>query len=577
MANNPDSVQILPPGHGEESGPQSPTKWHRTRGRLTSRPVLITAGGVLVIALLGGGYAVASTGNTNRYRLATVTNNSVDQGMALTGTLSPISQAGVSFPVSGTVADVYVQAGEYVNAGDQLAKLDTTDLKAAVTSAKSTLAQAELSLEQAENGQSSGGSSSGGSSSGGSASAQSISTASSTSKSSQPSGKPSGSAGGSSSKQLKAQQQAVIKAQQQVSQGLQAAQVDLKAATAACTAADSTALDTDSSASPSSSPTSSSSDDANACIAAQQKVLASQQNVAQLQTALSQAQSQLNQTLQQTLAAVSSQSGSGSGSGGSSGNNSGGSSTTTVTAEDLAAAEAKVDAAEAALRAAQQNLAAATIVSPIDGKVAEVGFAEGDSVSADSTTQVVTVTGSSQYQVTVQVPVAKISQVHRGDTATVKPDGATDSVDAAVVSIGVSLTTTNSAVTYPVTLSIKGKSTDLRIGASASVDLVTEKASAVLVVPTSAVRHLGTNSVVMVLNESGGITPTPVATGAIGGIYTEIKSGLTEGQQIVLADLDEEVPTSNTQNTFRGGFGGGFGGGGFGGGGGARTFTAGSR
>jgi hypothetical protein len=54
----------------------------------------------------------------------------------------------------------------------------------------------------------------------------------------------------------------------------------------------------------------------------------------------------------------------------------------------------------------------------------------------------------------------------------------------------------------------------------------------------------------------------------VGGIYTQVLSGLTRGELVVLANYATPVPASNT-STF-GGFGGGggfTGGGGFGGGG----------
>jgi HlyD family secretion protein len=63
----------------------------------------------------------------------------------------------------------------------------------------------------------------------------------------------------------------------------------------------------------------------------------------------------------------------------------------------------------------------------------------------------------------------------------------------------------------------------------------------------------------------------------VGDEYTQVLSGLSKGQSVVLADYAEAVPSSNTEtNTFGGlgglgGGGGGFGGGGFGGGGALRA------
>jgi macrolide-specific efflux system membrane fusion protein len=63
-----------------------------------------------------------------------------------------------------------------------------------------------------------------------------------------------------------------------------------------------------------------------------------------------------------------------------------------------------------------------------------------------------------------------------------------------------------------------------------------------------------------------------VTVGAVGDTWTEIKSGLTAGQRVVLADLSAPLPSSATQSTAQNGTGnfpgrffsgGGFGGGGF--------------
>src|SRR5205807_104167 len=92
--------------------------------------------------------------------------------------------------------------------------------------------------------------------------------------------------------------------------------------------------------------------------------------------------------------------------------------------------------------------------------------------------------------------------------------------------------------------------------------------SNVLTVPTSAVHTLGSRSVVNVL-QGGKSIPHTVTTGATDAARTQITSGLTAGDQVVLANLSASLPSSNsTRPGGAGGFGGGgFGGGGFGGGG----------
>jgi trimeric autotransporter adhesin len=87
----------------------------------------------------------------------------------------------------------------------------------------------------------------------------------------------------------------------------------------------------------------------------------------------------------------------------------------------------------------------------------------------------------------------------------------------------------------------------------------------VLTVPTSAVHTIASVHTVSVV-ENGTAKNVVVQVGAVGVDLTEITSGLTAGQQVVIADLDQPLATSSVAT--RAGFGG-VGGAGLGGAGGA--------
>jgi hypothetical protein len=81
-------------------------------------------------------------------------------------------------------------------------------------------------------------------------------------------------------------------------------------------------------------------------------------------------------------------------------------------------------------------------------------------------------------------------------------------------------------------------------------------------VPNSAL----SDGTVTVLSQ-GKTSTTKVQTGAVGALTTEITSGLTAGQQVVLADLTATLPANSTTTRGFGGAGGppgGFTGGGAG-------------
>jgi multidrug efflux pump subunit AcrA (membrane-fusion protein) len=150
--------------------------------------------------------------------------------------------------------------------------------------------------------------------------------------------------------------------------------------------------------------------------------------------------------------------------------------------------------------------------------------------------------------------------------ATATPDGSSTSLPGTVISIGA----TTSDSTYPVAIELDRTSSRLVNGADAAVTLSMSTAHNVTTVPTSAVHRSGTQTYVELLNGSREIRRT-VVVGAVGAAVTQIRSGLSQGQRVVLAALDAAVPSSSNTLTRRVG-GGGFGGpptGGFGGFGGA--------
>jgi hypothetical protein len=72
----------------------------------------------------------------------------------------------------------------------------------------------------------------------------------------------------------------------------------------------------------------------------------------------------------------------------------------------------------------------------------------------------------------------------------------------------------------------------------------------VITVPNSAVTTLvaGTGFVQTVKN--GKATRTLIRTGAVGATTTQVLSGLTVGQEVVIANLSEALPTNSTANRF---------------------------
>jgi multidrug resistance efflux pump len=219
-----------------------------------------------------------------------------------------------------------------------------------------------------------------------------------------------------------------------------------------------------------------------------------------------------------------------------------GSTTTPVSAAQLAADQAALDAANANLVLAQQQLSQATIVSPFAGVVSSVGLTVGQQAAAGSSTEAVDVIDPTGHSVTLSVDVTKIPQVKIGEKATVIPDGSSVPL-AANVSYVAAAPTASGSTAYDVQLAFTSNPSTLRDGIQAAVTITTGEAVNALSVPTSAVNHLGSFSYVLV--PKGSTTKSQrITVGSVGAIYTQVTSGLTAGQKVVLANPATPIPTS---------------------------------
>ena len=295
-----------------------------------------------------------------------------------------------------------------------------------------------------------------------------------------------------------------------------------------------------------------------ACRAALGTVLDAQRSVSDAQVGLAQAAAALDDLLAQRAAQASQDGADGTdGIEGGDGSTDDGSTgdgdpeatgSTSPSSADLIAYQKAVDAAEADVLVAEQAVKQATIVSPIDGTVVAVELAVGDAVEAGSSTARIVVVGPGGYEVTTTIGVDELPDIDLGQRATVQPDGSDRTLAGEVVAIGLAATSSDSgATTYPVTIALDDDE-GLRNGMVASVSIVTDASEGALVVPTSAVRPTGGSYVVMVL-EDGAPTATDVEVGAVGATWTEVTSGLEEGDEVVLADIDEPLPSSATASS----------------------------
>jgi membrane fusion protein, macrolide-specific efflux system len=195
------------------------------------------------------------------------------------------------------------------------------------------------------------------------------------------------------------------------------------------------------------------------------------------------------------------------------------------------------------------------------------GGAASSTTSSSGGSGFITIADTGKLDIKGEFTESDVSKIKKNQQATVTFDAMQGArATGKVTAIDQTSTTSNNVVQYGVTVSLDDPPSGLRIGATATVQVTTASAQNVLFVPTAAVRTAGNgNGRGTVTVMSGGKQVTKIVqTGVQGAQGTEIKSGLNEGDQVLVATTGGGTGGGFPTGRFPGG-GGGIGGGGIGG------------
>lgn len=218
---------------------------------------------------------------------------------------------------------------------------------------------------------------------------------------------------------------------------------------------------------------------------------------------------------------------------------------------DIALQELQVEAAKASveqarqsaelarksLREAQRQLDEAIITAPFDGVITEVNAEEGDTVASSSLASqpVFRLINSNQMELLVEVDEIDIPNVQAGQEAIITLDALPDrEFPGEVVTIFPQPKEIGGVVLYDVKIKLDvQEGSGIRIGMSASADIVLARRSNVLLVPDRAIGKDSEGNTVVRVVVGEQIQERPVVIGLSDGFDTEIISGLSEGEKVL--------------------------------------------
>ena len=223
---------------------------------------------------------------------------------------------------------------------------------------------------------------------------------------------------------------------------------------------------------------------------------------------------------------------------------------------EMGAIEANIKQAEIEVNTAETNVGYTKITAPMDGTVISVPVSEGQTVNASQTTPtIVTIADLSKMKIKPEISEGDITKVKAGQEVsfTILSDNQTvyhsviDSVDPANTTTSDSSSTssstssssssTTSAIYYYANVLIDNPDRTLRIGMTTENNIKIANAKDVLLVSNMAIQKRDGKSSVNVLNDKNQPEQRKVETGVQNDFKTEIKSGLNEGEKVIVSQV----------------------------------------
>ena len=236
----------------------------------------------------------------------------------------------------------------------------------------------------------------------------------------------------------------------------------------------------------------------------------------------------------------------------------------------VVSAQTQVAEAELAVQTAKENAALRTVTAPITGTITALSVENGDTVGSSSGSStsaqgassssssngstVMTITNLDAFTASITLAEADISSVEVGQKAVITFDALPDlTLTGKVTSIDTTGTNSQGVVSYTAVVTPDVTDPTVKGGMTVSVNIITEIASDVLAVPSTAVKSDSSGGNYVQILEDGAPSNVTVEVGMSTDSYVEITSGLTEGQEIIVQTVSSGAGSTTTTSRNSGG------------------------
>lgn len=227
---------------------------------------------------------------------------------------------------------------------------------------------------------------------------------------------------------------------------------------------------------------------------------------------------------------------------------------------EIQAIQASIKQAEIDVNNAKTNLAYTKILSPISGTIISIPVSEGQTVNANQTTPtIVQVANLQKLLIKLEISEGDISKVRSGMkvkfSTLAEPDtfyqGVISSVDPAPTTLtdneySESISDTK-AIYYYANVIIDNQDQKLRLGMTTQNTISITEVKNALVVPSITLQKQNHAYFANVLNNDNQVEAREVEIGLNDDTYSEILSGLKEGEKVISSQLENGEKVGNTR------------------------------
>lgn len=215
---------------------------------------------------------------------------------------------------------------------------------------------------------------------------------------------------------------------------------------------------------------------------------------------------------------------------------------------DLQIAAVGLQQAQLAVQEAQLSLDRTQIVAPFDGTIAEMNLTVGEPPPSDALSTPLLLIDTSEYQIDFAIDETDIVNLEVGQTVELRFDAIPETIlTGRITQINPTPVISGQLVSFPVSVTIDATDTPVRLGMSATAAILVDQLEDALILPNRFIRldRATQDAFVTIERSPGRYEEIPVEIGLRNETESQIVSGLSEGDSVVLVPRDSFDPIAN--------------------------------